>query len=52
MFHLDGSITRLVDNNEDGVIDPWEVTNGVAGINNVSRHIVYVGGRNGTDTRT
>ena len=36
LFHLDG--------NEDAQVDPWEVTNGAAGYNSVSRHIVYVGG--------
>ena len=44
MIHLDGRVERLVNNNEDAQVDPWEVTNGAAGYNNVSRHIVYVGG--------
>lgn len=44
MFHLDGSRERLVANNEDMNVDPWEVTNGASGHNSVSRHIVYVGG--------
>lgn len=44
MIHLDGSIERLVQNNEDANVDPWEITNGVAGYNSISRHIVYVGG--------
>lgn len=44
MIHLDGSIERLVDNNEDANVDPWEITNGAKGYNSVSRHIVYVGG--------
>ena len=44
MVHLDGRVERLVTNNEDAQIDPWEVTNGPAGYNNMSRHIVYVGG--------
>lgn len=57
IIHLDGRVERLVDNNEDTMVDPWEVTNGAAGINSVSRHIVYVGGvaRDGKtpkDTRT
>ena len=57
MIHLDGRIERLVNNNEDAVVDPWEVTNGAKGYNSVSRHIVYVGGvsANGktpADTRT
>lgn len=44
LIHLDGTVERLVDNNEDAWVDDWEVTNGVAGINSVSRHVVYVGG--------
>jgi len=44
MFHLDGSVERLVENNEDAWVDGWEITNGVKGYNAVSRHIVYVGG--------
>ena len=56
LIHLDGAIERLVDNNEDDNVDPWEITNGAVGYNAVSRHIVYVGGidANGKpkDTRT
>lgn len=57
MIHLDGRVERLVDNNEDGSVDPWEVTNGARGYNGVSRHVVYVGGlardaRTPKDTRT
>lgn len=57
MLHLDGEWERLVDNNEDAWVDPWEVTNGAKGYNSVSRHIVYVGGvasdgRTPKDTRT
>lgn len=57
MVHLDGTVERLVDNNEDGNVDPWEITNGVAGCNGISRHVVYVGGvatdgRTPKDTRT
>ena len=44
MIHLDGSVERLVANNEDAWVDGWEVTNGAAGYNSTSRHIVYVGG--------
>lgn len=44
LVHLDGSIERLVDNNEDAEVDPWEITNGAAGYNAVSRHVVYAGG--------
>lgn len=57
MLHLDGRWERLVHNNEDSVVDPWEITNGARGHNSHSRHIVYVGGvaRDGKahmDTRT
>lgn len=56
LFHLDGKVERLVENNEDANVDPWEVTNGAAGYNSVSRHIVYVGGCDSNmkhkDTRT
>lgn len=56
LFHLDGSVERLVNNNEDGNVDPWEITNGAAGYNSVSRHIVYAGGCDASmrpkDTRT
>lgn len=44
LFHLDGRVERLVANNEDTNVDPWEITNGAKGYNSVSRHIVYVGG--------
>lgn len=44
LIHLDGAVERLVDNNEDTNVDPWEITNGTTGYNSVSRHIVYVGG--------
>lgn len=57
LVHLDGRIERLVDNNEDANVDTWEITNGAAGINSISRHIVYVGGvaadgKTAKDTRT
>lgn len=57
MIHLDGRVERLVDNNEDASVDPWEITNGAKGYNSISRHIVYVGGcaadgKTPKDTRT
>ncbi len=56
MIHLDGRIERLVDNNEDANVDPWEITNGAKGYNMVSRHVVYIGGldkkEKPKDTRT
>lgn len=57
LIHLDGSVERLVANNDDEWVDPWEITNGVSGKNSVSRHIVYAGGcasdgKTPKDTRT
>ena len=57
MVHLDGKVERLVDNNEDAQVDPWEITNGAKGYNTTSRHVVYVGGvaadgKTPKDTRT
>ena len=57
MVHLDGTVERLVPNNEDAYVDGWEVTNGAKGYNQTSRHIVYVGGlkadgKTPADTRT
>lgn len=56
LIHIDGRVERLVDNNEDANVDPWEITNGAVGYNSVSRHVVYAGGcdskMNPKDTRT
>ena len=56
LIHLDGRVERLVGNNEDANVDPWEITNGAKGYNSVSRHVVYAGGcdssMNPKDTRT
>lgn len=57
LIHLDGRVERLVGNNEDAEVDPWEVTNGAKGYNSVSRHVVYAGGlskdgKTAKDTRT
>lgn len=57
MIHLNGMLENLVPYNEDDVVQPREVTNGVTGYNTISRHVVYVGGmdednKNAKDTRT
>jgi hypothetical protein len=57
MIHLNGEVERLVANNEDEWVDPWEITNGAKGYNGRSRHMVYVGGlasdaKTPKDTRT
>lgn len=41
---LDGSRHKFVKHNMDRWIDAEEITNGVAGINSISRHLCYVGG--------
>ena len=56
MVHLTGVVEELVKHNEDEWVDPWEITNGATGLNDIARHIVYVGGCNKAmspeDTRT
>lgn len=57
LIHLNGKVERLVNNNEDANVDPWEITNGAKGYNSISRHVVYVGGvvadgETAKDTRT
>lgn len=56
MIHLDGRIENLVPNNNDNIVDPWEITNGARGYNDIAEHVVYVGGldenRKPADTRT
>lgn len=44
MVKLDGTVENLVKYNNDQWVDGWELTNGVAGINSESLHIVYAGG--------
>ena len=56
MIHLDGRLENLVKYDNSPYVDQWEITNGVAGINYKSRHVVYVGGTTKSgmakDTRT
>ncbi|MBL6448574.1 N-acetylmuramoyl-L-alanine amidase [Fulvivirga sp. 29W222] len=57
LIQLKGELVNLVPYNNDDEVDPWEITNGVAGINWLSRHVVYSGGKDKTgktvmDTRT
>ena len=56
LINHDGTIERVAQKNEDDRVDNWEITNGAAGYNSVSRHIVYVGGCDShmhpKDTRT
>lgn len=55
--HLDGNTEYLISNNDDNIVDPWEISNGVAGINSIANHFAYVGGvakdgKTPKDTRT
>jgi hypothetical protein len=57
MIHLNGMVENLVPYDGDDEVDSWEITNGAAGINSISRHVVYVGGltsdgKAAKDTRT
>lgn len=52
LIHLDGSITNLIEFNQDDIVDNWEISNGAKGYNGVARHVCYSGGSGGTDTRT
>jgi len=56
IIHLDGKLELLTDYDMDSLIENHEMTWGVKGINQISRHIVYVGGLDKNlkpkDTRT
>lgn len=57
MIFPNGAVHNLTPYDNDDEVDPWEITNGVAGINSAARHVVYVGGRSSSnklpkDTRT
>lgn len=45
MILINGTPVNLVSYDNDDEVDPWEITNGVAGINSKARHIVYAGGK-------
>lgn len=44
IVYLDGELVNIIPFNQDEQVDPWEISNGVRGINGNSRHVVYVGG--------
>lgn len=52
LVRLDGTIEVLVPWDDDQYVEGWEVTYGARGWNAVSKHICYVGGKGGQDTRT
>lgn len=47
LIHRNGIVETLVGEDGDDEVDPWEITNGVGGINFKSVHVCYVGGREG-----
>jgi N-acetylmuramoyl-L-alanine amidase len=51
MINLRGDIISVHPDNGDNFLDPWEITNGVAGINEMAIHDVYVGGVDANDVR-
>ncbi|MGD1960552.1 MAG: lysozyme [Fulvivirga sp.] len=56
IIHFNGKVTNLVPYNDNDIVEPWEITNGVRGINSRARHVVLPGGLdadgNYKDTRT
>lgn len=57
MIHLNGEVENLTPYDGDNLIQSHEMTWGAKGVNQVSRHVVYVGGMNKEftkpkDTRT
>lgn len=57
MIHINGTLQNLTPYNDDDVVEAWEITNGVAGINHEAAHLVLVGGMDAKnkkpeDTRT
>lgn len=57
LIMLDGHIENITPFDQDDDVDGFELTNGVAGINSISRHVVYAGGlakdgKTAKDTRT
>ncbi len=57
IIYLNGDLVNIIPFNTDDFVDQWEISNGVAGLNGNSRHIVYAGGMDKSgkipsDTRT
>ncbi len=57
MIHLDGTLENLTPFNQDDNVQAWELTYGAKGINGITRHVMYVGGKSkdykeDIDTRT
>ena len=46
LIQRSGKLVNLVPYNLDDNVDKWEITNGAAGVNSISRHVVLAGGWN------
>ncbi len=44
LIHQNGVLEELVPDNGDDIIDPWEITNGAKGLNDIAIHYAYAGG--------
>lgn len=44
LIQLDGTLVNLREFDQDNEVDVWEITNGVKGYNDITRHVVYAGG--------
>ncbi len=44
LITLNGDLLNLIEFDSDDVVDSWEISNGVRGMNAFSRHVVYAGG--------
>ncbi len=51
LFLRNGDIENITPYNDDDIVDPWEVTFGIAGINAFTRHVCLVGGLNNKGER-
>lgn len=51
LIQIDGELKNLNPYDFNNIVDPWEITNGAAGVNSVSRHVVLAGGGSNIDTK-
>lgn len=52
IFLLDGTTDILIPFDRDDIIESWEISNGAKGWNGRTKHLCYIGGKDGVDTRT
>lgn len=48
---LEGTLHNIVPYDFDSMVDNWEITNGVAGINSIARHVCLAGGGSKIDSK-